>query len=64
MFAVPSDAPASLFYQCEAHNPMSGAITTIAAAPTPATGPISIAVLCAMVLGAGYFVLRKRAQTA
>ena len=64
MFAVPTNAPASLFYQCEFHDPMSGAITTIDAVPTPATGPLTIALLCAMVLGAGYTMLRKRPQAA
>jgi hypothetical protein len=63
-FNVPPNAPASLFYQCELHNQMSGAITTIDAVPTPATGPVSIAALCALLLGAGYLTLRKRTQEA
>ncbi len=60
-FQVDANAPAGLFYQCEIHNAMSAAITTVAAPPAPAFGPFAIAALCALVLGAGFVVLRKRA---
>lgn len=64
MFPVPANAPASLFYQCEVHPAMVGAITIVDPVPTPATGPVAIALLCAAVLGAGYFMMRRRAQVA
>jgi len=59
-FQVPSNAPGTLFYQCERHDPMSAAITTLAPPPAPAFGPFAILILSALVVGAGFLLLRKR----
>jgi hypothetical protein len=55
-FAVPSDAPAELFYQCQYHEPMAGRLVLVsAAAPTvpSSTWLIGLALgLALLVLGA------------
>jgi len=60
MFTVPATAPGTLFYNCELHIAMSGTITIVDAAPAPATGPVAIVLLGALVLGVGYYMLRKK----
>jgi hypothetical protein len=58
MFTVPQTSQTPLFYQCEIHSVMSGQIDLVA--PTPAGGFYPLLGLGLLVLGAGYFMLRRR----
>jgi hypothetical protein len=58
-FSVPAGAPATLFYQCAVHAPMTGPIN-IAAPGAPATGPLALALLALALGGTGFLVYRKK----
>ena len=60
-FTVPSTAPAQLFYQCGVHTAMTGTINVVAAASVPAVSSFTLGLLVFASLGAGFFLLRKRA---
>ncbi len=50
-FTVPDAAPATLFYQCGAHDPMDGTLNIVTAtADVPIDGPLTLAALIAFIL--------------
>jgi hypothetical protein len=60
-FVVPASAPATLFYQCSFHDPMSGTLNIVsAAASVPSLGPAMLAALTALLLIVAIAVMRKR----
>jgi hypothetical protein len=59
VFSVPSNAPSTLFYDCELHTSMSGPIT-IVSQQMPATGPLAVGLLTIALCGAGFFAFRRR----
>jgi len=62
-FAVPTSAPATLFYQCSFHDVMGGTLNIVSAAvaaPAPSLGPIALAVLGALLLCVAVWSLGKR----
>jgi hypothetical protein len=61
-FTVTDSAPASLFYQCGIHPPMTGTITITPS--VPALGPFFIAVLALTLCGAGFLAYRRRVAVA
>jgi plastocyanin len=56
-FAVPSNAPSTLFYDCSVHAAMTGPIQV--AAPVPATGALASAVLALILCSAGGFAVYR-----
>ena len=64
-FVVPAAAPATLFYQCDVHNPMSGTLLIVDPPPAvPALGTAAVVGLAVLVLAAGYLVRRRRGRGA
>jgi hypothetical protein len=65
-FAVPDNAPAQLYYQCQFHEPMNGVLTIISApaATVPATtkSPALTFALTALLLLAGLLVIGSRSR--
>jgi hypothetical protein len=61
-FAVPTNAPASLFYQCGVHQPMTGTLLFVDPAPVPAFGSYGLALLVLVLGGAGFLGVRKMRQ--
>ena len=59
-FAVPSTAPATLFYQCGFHDAMSGTLLIQDTPTVPALGRIAMVALAGLVLVAGYLARRKK----
>jgi hypothetical protein len=59
-FNVTGATPTQLFYQCANHDAMKGAINIVA--PVPAVSPVALGLLVLAALGAGFFLLRKRAR--
>jgi len=59
-FTVPTTAPSTLFYQCGIHPQMSGMINILAPVNVPATGPLAVAGLGALLLIAGIIAIRRR----
>jgi hypothetical protein len=51
-FAVPASAPATLFYQCSVHSPMTGTINVISAA-VPASNGRTLGLLVALLVIGG-----------
>ncbi|MES1209632.1 MAG: hypothetical protein ABUS79_27155 [Pseudomonadota bacterium] len=47
-FAVPTSAPAVLFYQCNYHDPMGGTLAIVS--PPPSVPSLGVGALCAVVL--------------
>jgi hypothetical protein len=62
-FAVPADAPASLFYQCAIHSFMTGSIQVVAATAVPALGTLTAILLAFALGGVGPIVYRRRLQS-
>ena len=61
-FAVPTNAPSPLFYQCGIHNAMSGTLLIQdAPPPVPALGSFALLALGVVILVAGYLARRQRA---
>lgn len=58
-FNVAADAPATLWYQCEIHNVMSGQLLTVAPA-APAVGGYMFAAVGAILVGLGAASLYRR----
>jgi hypothetical protein len=58
-YAVPIDAPPSLFYECGVHLNF-GSIFTQAPPPVPALGPWGVALFALSLCGAGMAVARRR----
>jgi plastocyanin len=61
-FAVPTNAPATLFYDCSNHSAMTGTITVVT--PAPATGPLALAMLALTLFAAGLSLQRHPLLTA
>ena len=59
-FAVPADAPATLFYQCSIHTVMTAAIAISSNAP--AVSPLGLALLAIGIAAAGWLVVRRRSR--
>lgn len=59
-YVVPASAPATVFYQCQIHNPMSGTIQIQDNPTVPALGKFGLIGLAALVLGAGYLARQQR----
>jgi plastocyanin len=64
-FSVPFSAPATLFYQCSIHVPMTGTIA-IATAPAqvPSTGALALVLVALTLGGAGFLAMRWRSAEA
>jgi lysozyme family protein len=62
-FAVPSDAPANLFYQCAIHSFMTGSIQVVAATAVPALGTLTAILLALALGGIGLVVYRRRLRS-
>jgi hypothetical protein len=64
-FAVPASAPATLFYQCSVHSPMTGTINVVSAA-VPASNGRTLGLLVALLVvgGAAAAGLRRRRRPA
>jgi hypothetical protein len=60
-FVVPASAPATLFYQCSAHDVMGGTLN-IASPAVPSATPVTVALLAGLLLLAAVVVLRNRAR--
>jgi hypothetical protein len=60
-FAVPSNAPNTLFYNCSFHSSMTGTIN-VAAATVPVTSPIAVGTILVLIMSAGAIVLRRRVR--
>jgi hypothetical protein len=60
-FAVPGNAPATLFYQCGVHNNMGGMLN-IVSPPVPASGPVGLAVLAGLLLLVAAVSLRRTSR--
>ena len=59
-YVVPAAAPATVFYQCTIHNPMSGTVQIQDNPTVPALGKFGLIGLAALVLGAGYLARQRR----
>ena len=60
-FTVPSDAPASLVYQCGIHTFMTGPIQISSPAPASAMGGLAVATLALGLCAAAFASFRRRA---
>jgi hypothetical protein len=63
-FVVPSNAPATLFYQCGFHDPMGGQLLIVSPPSVPSIGIGTTAALAALLLGAALVLLRQKAMAA
>jgi hypothetical protein len=63
-FVVPPSAPATLFYQCQYHDPMGGTLSIVAPPVVPSIGRVASAALGGLLLLGALTILRRRGQNA
>jgi hypothetical protein len=59
-FTVPTDAPATLFYQCGVHTAMTGTIQVVSPPAVPAAGVYGSGLLALAIGGVGLMAVRRR----